>query len=162
MMKRLLVTALLAVALPWTAQAATNTALIGPRFGVSLDPDQLVLGGQLVTPPVAPHLTFDPSLELGLGDDQTVVAINLDMFYHFELRNTQWSPYAGLGVGINWFSIDRPAPENDLSSSEVGANVVLGVDVPTSRGSVFFSELRAGVGDIPEMKIVAGWNFALR
>jgi len=162
MMKRLLVTALLAVALPWTAQAATSSTLIGPRFGVSLDPDQLVLGGQLVTPPVAPHITFDPSLELGLGDDQTVVAINLDMFYHFELHDTQWSPYAGLGVGINWFSIDRPAPESDQSNSEVGANVVLGVDVPTSHGSWFFSELRAGLGDIPEMKIIAGWNFALR
>ena len=45
MLKKLLVLALVA-AFPAVAGAQSSMSL-GPRFGVSIDPDQLVIGGQL-------------------------------------------------------------------------------------------------------------------
>lgn len=153
--------ALVAGLVPAAAHAA-NVTSFGPRFGVSLDPDQLVLGGQLVVADVAPNISLVPNLELGFGDDVTVISLNGDMLYHFALQGTDWTPYAGLGIGVNWFSQDLPAPAEDISDTEVGLNVVLGTDVPTGRGNAFFAELRFGVGDIPEIKIMAGWNFKMQ
>jgi hypothetical protein len=159
MFRKLFAIALVAGLVPAAAHSATS---YGPRFGVSLDPDQLVFGGQLVVAEVAPNLAFVPNLELGFGDDVTVISLNGDMLYHFALQGTDWTPYAGLGVGVNWISVDLPAPAGDNSDTEVGLNVVLGTEVPTKRGNAFFAELRFGVGDIPEIKIIAGWNFKMK
>ncbi len=133
----------------------------GPRLGFSLSPDQLVFGGQLVTGEIAQNTTFDPSLELGFGDNVTVVAFNLDLHYHFTLQGSDWMPYAGAGIGINFLSFDAPPPFRDESNTEIGGNLILGAGVPTRDGSRFFTEARFGLGDIPEVKLIAGWNFKM-
>ena len=161
MIRKQLALLLVAGLLPASAHAASLTTF-GPRFGVSISPDQLVLGGQLAIAEVAPNVSLNPSLELGFGDDRTLIAMNADMYYHFAVQGTDWTPYAGLGVGINVIEFDRPAPFSDESDTRVGLNIVLGTDVPTGRGSTFFAEARFGAGDIPDLKIMAGWNFRMR
>ncbi len=152
----------LAFALLWPA--AANAAEIygaGPRIGFSTDPDQLVLGGQVQVGEVAPDLDFVPNLELGFGDHATVIAFNLDMHYRFHLNDTNWAPYLGAGVGINFIEVNLPAPFEDVSDTEVGGNFIVGAEVPTQSGSRFFSELKLGLGDIPDLKLLVGWNFNL-
>ena len=66
------------VVLPVSAVAATTHATmtravaagIGPRLGFSSSPDQFIAGGQVVIGEVAPNLTFDPNLEIGVGEQR--------------------------------------------------------------------------------------------
>jgi hypothetical protein len=147
---------------PAAAQAQSPVATgFGPRIGLSIDPDQVVLGGQLVVGELAPDVTFNPSLEFGFGDDVTVIALNIDGQYHFRIQGSAWRPYAGFGIGINFIEIDLPSPFNDISDTEAGANLIVGAGVPTQSGNRFFTEARFGIGDIPEFKLMAGWLFAL-
>ena len=145
-MNRFLAFALVLLALPATASAAT---MIGPRVGFSADPDQFVFGGHLMITEVAPSLSFDPSLEAGVGDDFTSFAINADMHYHFDLSGSAWSPYVGGGATL-FFADDE---------SFAGGSILVGAGVPTKTGSRFFSELKLGLGDVPDFKLMAGWSF---
>ncbi len=159
--RRLLVVGALAL-LPLVAQAAPPTvAAFGPRFGASIDPDQVVVGGQLSLQEFAPNWSFDPNLELGFGDDLTVIAFNLDAYYHLRLSGSDWRPYLGGGLGVNFASWDAPLGARDHSDTEVGLNLVAGFTIPAGSGDHWFTELRFGVGDIPipTLKIVGGFNF---
>ena len=150
---------MVAVMLPVAARAATiDTA--GPRFGFSVDPDQLVLGGQMSIGEVAPHLSFDPNLDLGFGDHETVIALGFDFHYHFLLRNSDWVPYVGAGVGIHFVDVNEPAPF-DETDTQVGGSIIAGAMVPTRSNNHFFGELKLGIGDAPSLKLLAGWNFRL-
>ena len=158
MLRKLAFLLVLMTTLPMAAHAVT-TESYGPRVGLSIDPDQLVLGGQMTIGEVAPSLNFVPNIELGVGDHVTLVALNADMHYKLTLHDTDWKPYVGFGLGINFASVDRPAPFDDDSDTEIGGNFILGADVPTKSGSLFFSELKLGLGDIPSLKVLVGWNF---
>jgi hypothetical protein len=162
MFYRMLVVCAFAVLIPAAALAQTRMiTTAGPRVGLSLDPDQVVFGGQLAVGEIAPDLTFDPNLELGFGDNCQVVALNLDLHYHFAVAGTRWSPYAGGGLGLNFIEVDVEAPVRDRSSTEVGGNLILGAGIPTRAGNRFFGEVKFGLGDIPSLKLLVGWNFKL-
>jgi len=153
---------MVALALPGAASAqSTLSSGVGPRIGFSSDPDQLLVGGQLTMGPVAPNLTFDPSLELGFGDDLTIIAVNLDLHYHFDTKTT-WRPYVGAGATINWVDFDNDTFGDRDSDTRAGGGLIIGAGVPTASGSRFFAELKAGLSsDVPDLKIVAGWNFKI-
>ncbi len=134
----------------------------GPRVGLSIQPDQLVVGGQL-SMTVAPDWSVDPSLELGFGDGQSDLAINFDGYYHLRLAESDWRPYVGGGIAINNASVDRPAPERDFSDTELGLNAVLGFTAPSTGGHLWFAEMRLGLGDLnPSLKVMGGINLRLR
>ncbi len=157
MLKRIVVFAAL-LAVPATVQAAS----FGPRFGFSADPDQVVVGGQMMFPEVAENLSFDPSLELGFGDDLTILSLNFDLHYHFDISGSNWRPYAGGGATISFISFDDddfPGNGDDDSETEAGGGLVVGASVPTRGGDRFFGELKIGLGDVPDFKMMVGWNF---
>jgi len=164
MVRRLALCALIAAGALCTVSAYAGTAVVGglgPRVGFSNDPDQFVFGGQLIIGEVAPSLTFDPDVELGFGDDVTVIALNLDMHYHFAIQGSSWRPYVGAGAGINFIEVDQQPPFEDTSDSEVGGNLIFGAGAPTAAGNRFFGELKLGLGDIPDLKLMVGWNFKI-
>lgn len=152
---------LLALAIPAAGHADVVVTGIGPRVGLSISPDQIVLGGHLVVKEIAPDVTFNPNVEFGFGDNYTVIAVNLDGLYHFRIQNSAWRPHVGFGLGINFIEADLPAPFRDVSNTEVGANLIVGAEVPTQSNNRFFTEARFGLGDIPDLKIMAGWTFPL-
>jgi len=159
MIRRLLVVGALAL-LPLVAHAASPAVTaFGPRFGASVDPDQLVVGGQLSLQEFAPGWSFDPNLELGFGDHETVIAFNLDAYYHLRLSGSDWRPYLGGGLGVNFISWDAPFGTHDHDDTEPGLNLVAGFTIPTGSGDHWFTELRFGLGDIPTLKIMGGFNF---
>lgn len=161
MLKKLALAGLLAL-FPLAAHAQSPIVTGGgPRIGFSSDPDQIVLGGQLSIGGFAPDWTFDPSLEFGVGDDVTVITLNGDANYHLRLTDSDWRPYLGFGLGVNRISVDLPAPFEDVSDTEIGLNLILGAGVQTQTGSRWFGELRFGIGDIPELKLMVGINFKL-
>jgi len=166
-LKRLLSAVALVALVPAAAPAAVHTqsavlSRFGPRLGFSVSPDQVVLGGQVVIADVAPDLSFVPDLEMGFGDNQTVIGLNFDLHYQIRVQNTSWQPYAGAGLGVNFVSFDRPRPFRDESQTAVGGNLLFGASVPTQTGNRFFAEMKLGLGsDVPQFKMLAGWNFRL-
>ena len=159
MIRKLALAALVAAMLPVAARAAPVTSG-GPRIGFSVDPDQLVLGGQMMIAEIAPDLSFDPNLDLGFGDHETVIALGLDLHYHFRLHDSDWVPYLGAGVGIHFVDVNLPAPL-DGTDTQVGGSIIAGAAVPTRSNNQFFGELKLGLGDAPSLKLLAGWNFKL-
>ena len=134
---------------------------IGPRVGFSSSPDQFVFGGQGTFGPIVENLTFDPSLEFGFGDHTTTVEGNFDLHYHFRLKDTNWTPYAGAGASIANYSHDNNFPENDHNDTVAGGSLILGAGAPTPSGNRFFGEIKFGLGDVPSFKFMVGWNLKI-
>jgi hypothetical protein len=155
--------AALLVAAP-AAHAASSFTTIGPHFGFSSDPSQLVFGGHLGFGNVAPDLDFVPSLDVGVGDNVTVISVNGDFHYRFHVSGARWQPYAGAGVALHTYSYNDNWPHGVSGGSDtVGSgNLVFGADVPTDSGSRFYVEGRLALADGPTFKALAGWSFKLR
>src|SRR5262249_20167960 len=169
MIRRVLIIAgLLAIGFAPGAKAATKSGsgfsspTIGPRLGFGVDPDQVVLGGHLSTA-FATDWSLNPSIEVGVGDGETVTSFNFDAEYHFAIQGSTWSPYAGLGMGIHFVHVDASAPNPDLNDTASGLNIILGSYIPSASGQKMFTELRLGAGDssIPQVRAIFGWNFRL-
>jgi opacity protein-like surface antigen len=141
------------------AHASPVVTTAGPRFGISIDPDQFVGGGQLSLREFAPDWSFDPNLELGFGSDLTTIAFNLDAYYHLRLSGSDWRPYVGGGLGVDFASWDAPFGVRDHSDTNVGVNAVAGFTIPAGSSHHWFTELRFGLGDLPTLKIMGGMNF---
>ena len=127
MSARPLIIAALAALLLYPAAATAQQVLhsgVGPRVGFSTDPDQFVFGGQLTIGEIAPHVTFDPSLEVGFGDNLTSIAANFDLHYHFPLTGYAWTPYAGAGATIVNYSYDNDLPNGDSNNTEAGGSLL--------------------------------------
>ena len=124
----------------------------GIRGGISLDPDQFYFGGHLETSPLVDRLYFRPNVELGFGDDLTLIAANMEFVYKFTTRRA-WNFYAGAGPALNVYMFDGNG-DND-AETEAGFNVLLGAE--SSRG--LFFEFKIGAIDSPELKFGVGYTW---
>lgn len=131
-----------------TAPAAAQDG--GLRGGLSVDPDQFYFGGHLETSPLVDRLYFRPNVEVGFGDDLTLIAANMEFVYKFPNRRG-WGFYAGGGPALNVYMVDGA----DDSDTDAGLNLLLGVE--NSRG--LFFEFKMGVVDSPDFKFGVGWTF---
>ena len=120
----------------------------GVRAGASVDPDQFYFGGHFQTEPLVDNLRFRPNVEIGVGDDQTVVAFNLEFAYFFPTKNP-WHLYAGGGPALNVIS------RNDDTDAEGGFNILVGVE--HTKG--LFFEFKVGAIDSPEFKFGVGYTW---
>lgn len=126
----------------------------GPRLGLSVDPDQIVVGVHASLGQLAPHVRFQPNVELGFGDDVTLVEINADVHYRFQNNWDVWNPYAGAGLGLGFAAVDGADDQSDLQVHLVG-----GVEKGVSNGA-FFGEIKFGLSDeTPDFKFLVGWTF---
>ena len=122
----------------------------GVRAGVSVDPDQFYFGGHYETGELIDRLHFRPNLEVGVGDDVTTVAANIEVIYKIPVKNRRGTSfYFGGGPAINWYDTD-----NDFDA-EAGFNL-LGVIEFNER---FFFEVKGGLADSPDLKIGIGYTF---
>jgi hypothetical protein len=122
----------------------------GLRGGLTVDPDQFYFGGHLETPPLVDRLHFRPNLEVGFGDDLTLIAANMEFVYKFPGRGS-WRIYAGGGPALNVYMFD----DADDADTDAGLNLLLGVE---SAAGLFF-EFKMGVVDSPDFKFGVGWTF---
>lgn len=122
----------------------------GLRGGLTVDPDQFYFGGHLETSPLVDRLYFRPNVEVGLGDDLTLIAANMEFVYKFPSRGG-WGIYAGGGPALNVYMYDG----DDNSDTDAGLNLLVGVE--SARG--LFFEFKMGVVDSPDFKFGVGWTF---
>ena len=124
----------------------------GLRGGLTLDPDQVHFGAHANLGHFIKQLRFQPSFELGLGNDFTVGAFNIDALYFVE--GTNWRPYFGGGLGI--VMVDVSGGDSGFDS-DAGLNLVGGIEFGAR--FQYLLEARVGVGDLPDFKITAGFGF---
>jgi hypothetical protein len=140
---------LLATGFLLMASGTASAQSFGVRGGVTMNPDQVHLGGHYESPALIDHLHFKPNIEIGFGDDTTLVAGNFEFVYKFG-EYGDWRFYAGGGPAINFYSFD------DLDGrTEGGATALIGAE---SRQGLFF-EVKLGAIDSPDFKFSVGWAF---
>lgn len=144
-----------AVAYPGPGHGAVGW---GPRLGLTVNPDQVHFGMHMNFGGFSPGVRFVPNFELGFGDNETLGALNFEANYVFNSSRSQWAPYLGGGVGANFIG-----PENgglrDRSDTEVGMNVVGGIERGISSTTSFFAEAKLGLIQAPDLKLTLGWTF---
>jgi len=136
--------------------AAAATTGFGPRVGYTHDDnlDQLHFGGQAwIADLFTNTIVVLPSLELGVGDGATILAVNGDVVYEFtEFAQAPWSFYAGAGLALNRYEVD------EFDDTEFGLNLLGGATRALGGGKVAFGEFRLGLEDSPDIKLTFGLN----
>jgi hypothetical protein len=138
----------------------------GVRAGISETPDQFVIGAHVNLGEFAPGVRFQPSIELGFGDDVFTAAGNLAVFYFFPIQAAV-TPYVGGQISAVHYNLDkncdgfggRFGSSCDSSETEIGPAAVGGIEMEMSGGSKFLAEVQVGFNDLPEVKLIAGWTF---
>lgn len=137
----------------------------GPRAGFSVDPDQFVFGGFADWGELAPMVHLRTSADLGLGDNFLTFIINGDVTYHFKTTpDAAVSFYGGGGLAFVYVDFDAPnIPGSniqfDTSTTDIGVNLVFGVEKDLGGYKNGSLELRIGVVDAPDIKVMAGLGF---
>ncbi len=136
------------------AGTAAGTVPLGARAGFSLEPDQVVFGAHAKAFEPYRGWWVVPVAELGFGDNVTTVALSGDMLYGFpELQTSDWGFYLGGGLGWAHYSWDGG------DTGEIGLNLVGGMTRRLLTGNELLLELRIGIDELPDVKIVTGITF---
>ncbi len=130
----------------------------GLRAGFGIDPDQFVAGiqGELSGKKLK-AFSLAPSADFGFGDSITTVCVNLDFLMLLGLPNSDASLYGGAGPTLSYWDFD-----NIANDTEIGLSLVGGARFAMGRKNVYNAEVRFGVGDIPDVRILFGIMFGAR
>ena len=145
-MNHLLRAAIVGLFLVSVSAAPVFAAGAGLQAGLSLDPDDFVIGLHFKSKPMAENLIFVPSVEAGFGD-VTMIAGNADLHYVFK-SSSELHPYAGGGLTLNWFDNDGG------SDTEFGGSFLGGIQLNPK----FALEAKLGLGDVPDWKFLLVWR----
>jgi len=125
----------------------------GFRVGLNTYPNQFQFGGQANLGEFVPHLRFQPSFTVGLGDDRVIWMGNIDAAYHVPVEGN-WSPYGGLGLGIG--IEDRESA--DKVDVKAGLNILAGIE--WGERYRYFFEMRTQIGtSLGDFTVLFGMNF---
>ena len=125
----------------------------GVRVGVSADPDQVFIGGHFDLGEFVKNLRFQPTVQIGFGDNQTLFSANAGALWFFPVEG-DWKPYAGGEVGFVWQSFDKKANDFDIALNAIG-----GVETGLKNNNRFLMELKVGLVADPTIQLLAGWTF---
>jgi len=127
----------------------------GLRAGASADPDQFYIGAHWISTPLVEQFRFQPNLEVGIGSDLTLVAVNLEFAYWVPLPNRDWNVYIGGGPALNTYMFDEDRFGDRDTELEGGVNLLVGL--AHDQGLLF--EFKVGLIDSPEVKVGVGFTF---
>jgi hypothetical protein len=126
---------------------------VGPRVGLSIEPDQFVVGGHADLGEAFPHVRFQPNGEIGFGNGGTTIQLDADLHYRFLNEWDVWNPYLGGGLGWVHYSLD------EADGSKFQIHVVAGIEKYISDGKFFLETKLGAVDESPDWKFLAGWTF---
>lgn len=129
---------------------------IGVRAGYTSweNVDQIHVGVHVQLGEIMENLSFTPNLEIGLGGNQSVAAVNGDVTWLFsEMVNAPWSLYGGGSLALIWSD-----PEGAAANSDLGLSVLGGLTRRLDNGHDGFLELRVGLLDSPGLKVTLGYS----
>jgi hypothetical protein len=129
---------------------------IGVRAGYTSweNVGQMHFGAQVQMGEIMENLSFTPNLEIGLGDNLTVAALNGDVTWSFsDMVSAPWGLYGGGSLGLIWVDADNASANSDLGLSALG-----GLTRRFDNGHDGFLELRVGLLDSPGLKVTLGYS----
>jgi len=129
---------------------------IGPRVGVTINPDQFHFGGHMDLGDIASNLMMQPNLEIGFGDNFTTIAPSFELDYRFRSDWGVWTPYLGGGIGPVFYSVKHGGNYSELG---LYAQFGIGKGSSQSQSGHFFLEGKLGLVDAPDFKVTVGWTF---
>ena len=143
----------------WAAAQDFGLQGWGIRAGVSVDPDQGYGGVHWDIGSPSSSLRIRPNIELGLGDDTTLVAANGEVDWYFR-KQGDWFPYAGGAFSIQYIDVDLPpGAMGDDNDVELGFYAVGGLETLMKSSNKMLFEVKIGFGDAPDFKAGIGWTF---
>ena len=152
----------IAVALVTSPPAAAERLELsryGGQVGFSLSPDQFVLGAYADFGEFARNLSLRPSVDVGFGSSTFTLIGNGDIQYSFRDVSFPAVPYAGAGVAFAWLKFqDAPAGADD-SDGAIGLNLYLGAERGFGDYNSGHVEIRVGIDEIPDFKLLIGYGF---
>jgi hypothetical protein len=106
---------------------------------------------------ILPNVELTPNLEIGLGDDATIISVNGDVTYQFtELVSSPWGLYGGGALALHILDFDNVPGSG--SDTDLGLNLVAGGTKVFANGHLGFAEIRIGVLDSPDLKLTVGYS----
>ncbi len=147
---------LLCTASAFAARRPVGIHGIGPRVGLTMNPDQFHVGAHLDLGDLSNNLMMQPNVEIGFGDNVTTVAPSFEVDYRFRSDWGAWTPYLGGGAGPIFYSTKHGG-----SSSDLGLYLQFGIGRGSaqSQSGHFFIEGKLGLADAPDFKATVGWTF---
>jgi hypothetical protein len=140
---------------------------LGVRAGVTLDPELVLIGAQvLIGPFFSQDVFFRPNVEFAYGEVTALFALNPEVIYRLPMSSRQgrWSTYVGVGPGFNFVHqnferVDGTGKRIDFGDfhSDVGLNILGGIRY---RGGMF-AELKTSVysDPSPTLRLMVGYTF---
>ena len=117
----------------------------GIRAGLSSDPDQVYAGVHFNLGEFTKDVRFRPTVELGFGDDQTVLQMLAEAHYVFS-KFQAWKPYLGGGLGLTYVNYDDH--RGDDSDTEGSLNLIGGTETELNQGMKLFFEFKLGLAHV--------------
>jgi hypothetical protein len=125
----------------------------GPRAGMTVNPDQFHIGAHILIGSSASPVIFQPNIEIGFGDNVTLVTINGDVLYTFRSTSSLWRPALGGEIGFTSTSFKHGGSNSDLSLSILGQ-----ISKRLTNGNEILLEAKIGVADAPDFKATVGYT----
>jgi len=130
----------------------------GLRAGAADDPDQIVFGVQLDMGEFIPNLRFQPNVEVGAGDDTTILSLTAPVHYRVPLEG-ELTLYGGGGVTVGFIDRDEDDfDQGDDSDFDISPMLAGGLAWPVGDNELSV-ELNLTGGDFSTVKLVVGWMF---
>ncbi|MBU0984459.1 MAG: hypothetical protein KKA42_11350 [candidate division Zixibacteria bacterium] len=167
-MKKIIITSLVVGLLCGPAALAglrpTGFHGIGPRLGMTVNPDQFHFGGHIDFGDLAENLMIMPNIEIGIGDHLTTISPSFELDYRFRSDWGAWTSYLGGGVGPVFYSYQNDYWHDnghDSHATELGLYMQFGVGKGSanSQSGHLFIEGKLGLVDAPDLKFTVGWTF---
>jgi hypothetical protein len=138
-----------------SSEAGAQSA-VGFTGGWSIDPEQGYVGVFYQTPDIGGRFRLRTGLDGGFGQDLRIGTINIDFVYLLPLGNGPWKFLTGGGptIVLTRLADDRLDAGTELSA---GGSWLLGF----AHNNGFFTEFRLGGGNVPQLKMGAGWVLKL-
>lgn len=151
---------LIAVSAPAQESVGSGGALpfpTGLRVGYTSwdDIGQMHFGAHAKLGDVFPNIQLVPGVEMGFGDDVTLLTMNGDLSYRFtELTSYPWEIYGGGSLSLNFIK-----PKDFDGDWQLGFSGLIGLNKALGNGDEIMLETRLGILDSPGFKITLGYTF---
>ena len=144
-----LVLTILLVGVSSTARAQSSIGFTG---GGSVDPELAYVGVFWESPDLGSSFRIRSGIDGGFGSNLRVGVVNFDFIYRLPLGQGPWRFVTGGGPAI---SLTRYSSDVFDTGTEVsaGGSYLFGF----AHDAGFFTEFRIGGGNVPALKIGAGW-----
>jgi hypothetical protein len=128
----------------------------GPHAGFSFTPDQFFFGAHFDLGDFAPNFQFQPSIDLGLGDDLTFFSASPDIVYNIPAGETGAVYFGGI-FAFQYIKVDNVPAGFDDSDTNVGVHILGGLKL---KSQPIHFQAEVGVNDnAPDWRFSGGYTF---